>query len=155
MKIYFDGSIRQKNPGGIAGYGWIIKTNEGIALKSGHAIIGSGKNMTNNIAEYTGLLSALTWFVSSKYFDQNEKLYIHGDSALVCNMVSKKWGWEKDEKGVRTGRWTPHKDFPLLKELLNKILEILKNKNVKYVVEWIPREENEDADRISDSSFVK
>ena len=153
MKIYFDGSIRQKNPGGIAGYGWIVKTDEGIALKTAHAIVGSGKGMTNNVAEYSGLLNVVEWFTSSKHFDPNEKLTIYGDSALVCNMVSKKWGWEKNKQGKRTGRWTPHKNFPLLKELLLKILEVLKKKNVKYVIKWIPREENEDADRISGSSF--
>ena len=149
MIIYFDGSIGPKNPGGVAAYGWIIKTKNEIALKSGHNVVGSGEGMTNNIAEYAGLLNALEWLTSSEIFDPNEKLIIRGDSALICNMVSKRWGWEKTKQGVKTGRWTPHSDFPVLREFLEKIRKILEEKEINYIVEWIPREENKEADELS------
>ena len=153
MLIYFDGAIRPKNPGGTAAYGWIIKTTSGITLQSGHENIGSDEGMTNNIAEYTGLLKALQWLMTSGFFDGNEKIHIRGDSALVCNMVSKKWGWEKTKEGVRTGRWTPHEKFPRLKKLLLEIIDLLQTNYIDYVVEWVPREQNTEADELSGLSY--
>lgn len=149
MILYFDGAIKQKNPGGIATYGWVIETDTLEVIKTGMDIVGEGEEMTNNVAEYNGLLAALRWYVSSNIFNQNEKLLIRGDSALVCNMISKIWGWEKDERGQKTGNWIPHEKYPKLRALLFEILDLLKENNIKYDAEWIPREENTEADYLS------
>lgn len=147
MILNFDGSIT-KNPGGTAKYGWTIKSDELKVLKTGMGIAGTGEGMTSNVAEYCGLLAALEWLISSDIFNPKEKLVIRGDSALVCNVISKKWGWET-KRGVKTGLWKPHEKYLKLKTLVFKILEILKENDIKYEVEWVPREQNTDADYFS------
>ena len=95
--------------------------------------------MTNNLAEYTGLLEGIK---ALKMMPDVKDVAIYGDSNLVCSMVSKKWGWNK-KKTV----WEPHKDAPHLRVLLEQILELLKQYN--WTITWIPREKNSEADNLS------
>lgn len=138
IELYFDGACEPFNPGGTASYGWLIK-KDGKEIKSGHGVIGSGEGMTNNVAEYSGLIYGLEEFLK---LDFQEKLLIKGDSNMVINMISGKWGWNK-----KKSKWQPHEKLPHLKELLNKALSLLKK--IEYEVEWIPREENKEADALS------
>jgi len=141
IEIYFDGACGPKNPGGTAAYGFLIK-NDGKILFEDAKIIGSGDGMTNNLAEYQGLISALKYLKTSKIRESVNSLMIYTDSNLVFNMVAKNWGWTK-KKTI----WKPHKDYPHLKKLLFEALEILEN--FKYQIKWIPREENQEADDLS------
>ena len=138
IELYFDGACEPFNPGGTASYGWLIKKN-GKELKSGHGVVGSGEGMTNNVAEYSGLIYGLEEFLK---LNLQEKLFIKGDSNMVINMVSGKWGWNK-----KKSKWQPHEKLPHLKELLNQALSLVKK--IEYEVEWIPREENKEADALS------
>ena len=138
IELYFDGACEPFNPGGTASYGWLIKKN-GKELKSGHGVVGSGEGMTNNVAEYSGLIYGLEEFLKLNIQD---KLLIKGDSNMVINMISGKWGWNK-----KKSKWQPHEKLPHLKELLNQALSLVKK--IEYEVEWIPREENKEADALS------
>ena len=138
LELYFDGACEPINPGGTASYGWVIK-KDGKDLQVGSGIIGSGNGMTNNVAEYIGLIKGLEEY---KNLGLNEKLIIKGDSSMFLNMVSGKWGWNKS----RT-TWNPHKKMPHLKDLLDKALKLLKD--IEYEVQWVPREENKQADALS------
>ena len=138
IELFFDGACEPFNPGGTASYGWILK-KDGKELKSGHGVIGSGEGMTNNVAEYSGLIYGLEEFLK---LNLQEKILIKGDSNMVINMISGKWGWNK-----KKSKWQPHEKLPHLKELLNQALSLLKK--IEYEVEWIPREENKEADALS------
>ena len=138
IELFFDGACEPFNPGGTASYGWILK-KDGKELKSGHGVIGSGEGMTNNVAEYSGLIYGLEEFLK---LNLQEKLLIKGDSNMVINMISGKWGWNK-----KKSKWQPHEKLPHLKELLNQALSLVKK--IEYEVEWIPREENKEADALS------
>jgi ribonuclease HI len=138
FELYFDGACEPINPGGTASYGWAIK-KDGKDLQVGSGIIGSGDGMTNNVAEYMGLIKGLEEF---KKLGLKEKLLIKGDSSMVLNMVSGKWGWNKS----RT-TWNPHKKMPHLKKLLDQARNLLND--VDYDVMWIPREQNKQADALS------
>ena len=138
IELYFDGACEPFNPGGTASYGWLLK-KDGKEIKSGHGVIGSGEGMTNNVAEYSGLIYGLEEFLK---LNLQEKLLIKGDSNMVINMISGKWGWNK-----KKSKWQPHEKLPHLKELLNQALSLLKK--IEYEVEWIPREENKEADALS------
>ena len=138
IELYFDGACEPFNPGGTASYGWLIK-KDGKELKSGHGVVGSGEGMTNNVAEYSGLIYGLEEFLK---LNIQEKLLIKGDSNMVINMISGKWGWNK-----KKSKWQPHEKLPHLKELLNQALSLVKK--IEYEVEWIPREENKEADALS------
>ena len=144
IEIYFDGACEPINPGGTASYGWLIKRGDKIIAKEA-GIIGSGEGMTNNLAEYTALIKAL-----QRISKTNIKgcLNIFGDSGLVCNHISKKWGWN----GKKT-KWIPHKDAPHLKNRLDEVLNLLQNH--KYEINWIPREQNQEADQLSKEALIK
>ena len=141
FEIYFDGACEPINPGGTATYGYLIK-KDGKIIAQEAKIIGQGQGMTNNLAEYHGLIAALKTLLTLKTFKQTSQLTIYTDSSLVFNMIAKNWGWNK-KKTI----WNPHKDHPHLKKLLFEALELLKN--VNYQTKWIPREENQLADDLS------
>jgi ribonuclease HI len=143
MELYFDGACEPVNPGGTAAYGWVIYKDRKI-FKEGSGIVGSGEGMTNNIAEYTGLLEGVKAF---KALGEKAKLTIRGDSNLVVSMVAKRWGWNKKKT-----RWVPHDDTPHLKDLLDQALDLLAD--MPYTIEWVPREKNREADRLSKKPLV-
>jgi len=84
--------------------------------------------MTNNVAEYEGLLAAARW-LNDEGID--EKIQIRGDSELVIKQMKGEY---------RISSATSKKYVPQIKELLV-------GKEVSF--QWVPREENEEADRLS------
>lgn len=144
IKIHFDGACEPFNPDGTASHGWIIREGDRI-LASGGEIIGSGKGMTNNVGEYTGLIKALEALENLGI--GNRKIKIFGDSNLVCSMVAKKWGWNKKKT-----KWIPHEKAPHLKKLLDRALDLLGH--YEFEISWIPREENGEADQLSKDPLI-
>lgn len=144
IEIYFDGACEPINPGGTASYGYLIKKDDKVVAKESK-IIGSGKGMTNNVAEYTGLIEAVKVVYS---LDIEDKLMIYGDSNIVCYTIAKKWGWTKKKTA-----WNPHRNAPHLKMLLQEALSLLKN--FEHEIKWIPREENQQADELSKEPLIK
>lgn len=141
-EIYFDGACEPVNPGGTASYGFVIKKDGKIIAKASK-IIGSGPGMTNNLAEYHGLIAALKYLLAHySPVTNKQELIIYTDSNLVYSMVSKKWGWSR-KKTV----WRPHKNHPHLKELLFEALKLLEK--FDYQIKWIPRQQNSFADSLS------
>ena len=143
IELYFDGACEPINPGGTASYGWLLK-KDGQIIQSGSGIVGKGDGMTNNVAEYYGLIEGIKAFLKLKL---SEKLVIKGDSNLVINMVKKHWGWNK-KKTV----WKPHDKMPHLKDLLNQVHQLLDKAD--FETHWIPREQNTEADELSKSHLI-
>jgi len=141
IEIYFDGACGPVNPGGTAAYGFLIKKS-GRIISQGSEIIGRGQGMTNNLAEYHGLIAALKALLDDDSVQPKDSIAIYTDSSLVFNMISKNWGWNKN-KTV----WHPHKDHDHLKKLLFEALSLLENLN--YTIKWVPREQNQPADDLS------
>lgn len=141
-EIYFDGACAPINPNGTASYGWLIK-KDGKVLKTGCGVVGKGQGMTNNLAEYWGVLEGVKAFTGLKL---KTELKICGDSNMVCQMVARKWGWKKNE-------WNPHPNFPHLRDILEQVHALLED--VDYEVEWIPREKNTEADELSKKPLVE
>jgi len=133
ITIYFDGLCEPKNPGGIATYGYVI-LKDGLAIKKGCRTIGEGAGMTNNVAEYSALLRAMEWINTEKI---NEDITIKGDSQLVINQMKGIW----QNKSETSKHFVP---------IINKLI---KNRKVKY--QWIPREENSEADMLSRVAYKK
>lgn len=143
IELYFDGACEPINPGGTASYGWLLK-QDGKILQSGSGIVGTGEGMTNNVAEYYGLIEGAKAFLKLK---SSEKLIIRGDSSLVINMLGKQWGWNK-KKTV----WKPHDKMPHLKDLLIQAHQLLDK--IDYQADWIPREQNTEADALSKRHLI-
>jgi len=90
--------------------------------------------MTNNVAEYEGLLAAAQWLQDEGI---EEKLVAKGDSQLVIKQMT----------GVRKiNSATSKKYVPQIKKLLE-------GKDVTF--SWVPREENEEADHLSRMAYEK
>jgi len=84
---WFDGGCQPVNPGGTAAYGVVIKEQDGTILVWEHGLVGKGSGMSNNLAEYAGVLHIL------KYLSTRPpgRVTIYGDSNLVINQLNGKW----------------------------------------------------------------
>src|SRR5450432_340898 len=56
---WFDGACGPINPGGTASYGVMIKDQAGTILVRERGLVGEGSTMSNNVAEYAGVLHIL------------------------------------------------------------------------------------------------
>ena len=131
IQVFFDGLCQPVNPGGKACFAFIIKD----ATNTIHCEYGlAANNSTNNVAEYTGLIRALEWLLANNY--ENENIIIKGDSLLVIHQI-------KREFKIKA---------PTIIPLYRKAMCLISNfKNIQ--VEWIPREQNYEADRLSNWAY--
>lgn len=122
ITAYIDGGARG-NPGP-AGYGVFIETAEGATVEL-HGGLGIA---TNNVAEYNGLLAALTWALENGHRD----VHIRADSELLVKQM-------RGEYKVK---------HPGLQPLAARArLLVARLGRVKF--EHVRREQNKDADRLS------
>jgi ribonuclease HI len=135
IEAYFDG-LCEPNPGGVATYGFIVK-RDGKKIHEGHGLAGTPKTpqATNNVAEYTGLIKALEWLAGQK---TKGPVVVRGDSDLIIKQV-------RGEYKVKSGLLAPlHGEA---KELLEKLPGV--------TLEWIPRDRNADADRLTNLAYAE
>ncbi|AWR99523.1 ribonuclease HI [Metallosphaera hakonensis] len=124
----FDGLCEPRNPGGIATYGYVIYLAEGKIEGMGLASVPWDSNSTNNVAEYMGVICMMKRMLSLGVTEP----HIMGDSQLVIKQLN-------GEYSVKSKRIIPL--FNEAKRLLEKFHSAR--------VEWIPREENKEADRMT------
>ena len=133
FEAYFDGLCEPRNPGGVATYGYVID-KDGTAIKKGCTAIGQGKGMTNNVAEYSGMLRVAEWLKEQNIED---KIIIKGDSQLAINQMKGIW----QIKSATSRYFVP------------KIHKLLQGKKVTFM--WIPREQNDEADMLSRVAYKR
>jgi ribonuclease HI len=131
ISIYFDGLCRPRNPGGVATYGYAIY-QDGKKVKIGCGVVGSGAGMTNNVAEYSALKHAMEW-VSRNGGD--DEIVIKGDSQLVIHQMNGTW----QIKSATSKKFVP------------EIHRLLEGRKRSFV--WIPREQNAEADQLSNVAY--
>ena len=88
VKCYFDGLTEPVNPGGIGAYGYVIEV-DGQVLIEGKGVIGKGRMISNNVAEYSALIALLEKLAE---LNLRNDVIIMGDSQLVINQMSGAWG---------------------------------------------------------------
>ena len=88
IEVWIDGLCEPVNPGGTACIGYVIKMNA-VKIAEGSEVIGTGKGMTNNVAEYTALICALQEIRKLKL--ENEKILIRSDSKLLVEQMNGNW----------------------------------------------------------------
>ena len=129
---WFDGACGPINPGGTATYGIMVKDQDGTVLLKEHGLVGQGSAMSNNLAEYAGVLQIL------KYLSYRPlgRVTIHGDSKLVINQLN--------------GRWRIRKGLYLsIAVEAKELLAHLKGLGWQITCCWIPRERNKECDALS------
>jgi ribonuclease HI len=137
IEVYFDGLCQPVNPGGIACYAFVARSN-GKTLHSNYGVAGEpfSPDSTNNVAEYTALAKALEWLVANNL--TSDKIVINSDSQLVVNQLQGNY----KVKGKRI--------IPLYKQVL-----LLKKKFSDVEIRWVPREQNREADRLTNIAYNK
>lgn len=121
ITVFADGGSRG-NPGPAA-YGFVVKDN----FKTVHSAGGAIGIATNNVAEYTAIIKALSW-LSSKY--KNKDIGFFVDSQLVARQLS---GLYK----VKNAN---------IRELVFKVRQ-LESEFGQISYSHVPREQNTEADR--------
>jgi ribonuclease HI len=129
---WFDGACEPVNPGGTASFGVIVKGENGTVLLRDHGVVGRGKAMSNNVAEYAGVLHILKYLSSRP----PGRVTIHGDSNLVINQLNGKW---RVRKGLYLSIAIETKE----------LLVYLRGLGWQINFCWIPREQNEECDALS------
>lgn len=135
IEVYFDGLCQPLNPGGIACYAFVVK-KDGETIHSDLGVAGEpfSPESTNNVAEYTALVRALEWLAANNL--DSGKIVIKSDSQLVVNQL----GGTFKVKGRRI--------LPLYRQVL-----LLKNRFTDVEIKWVPREQNREADRLTNIAY--
>jgi len=135
IEIYFDGLCQPINPGGIACYAFVVKS-DGKTIYSDYGLATEpfSRDSTNNVAEYTGLARALEWLVENNLI--SDKVEINSDSQLIVNHL-------RGLYRVKAKRIIP---------LYQKVL-VLKSKFHDLQIHWVPREENKEADMLTNEAY--
>ncbi|BAY14025.1 ribonuclease HI family protein [Calothrix sp. NIES-2098] len=127
-RIYFDGATQLTNPGEAA-CGAVLESPDGESINISKAL----GWQTNNYAEYSGLIIGCEKALELGY----KGVSIKGDSQLVVNQIN---GYYQ----VRSESL----------QLLHKQALSLLHQFDFYVVKWIPRHENEQADAVAGSALL-
>lgn len=135
-----DGAVEPRNPGGWGVGGWVIREGSGLhgpggELSRGAVDLGEYPEMTNNIAEYGAVIGAIKELVQMKLW--RERVVVRTDSQLVVNQLKKKWSC-----------FQPH-----LVKLRDECLSLVQMFDGNLTFEWVPREENGEADEMSRSLY--
>jgi len=81
--VYVDGLCEPRNPGGVGCYGFVV-IRDGKTIMKGRGVAGSGREMTNNVAEYSAAIAALKWLVEEGVTDPVE---VRSDSQLLVRQM--------------------------------------------------------------------
>lgn len=135
VQVYFDGLCQPINPGGIACYAFLIKGKGKTLYKErGLAAEPFSKEATNNVAEYTALVKALEWLLSNKKV--REPVRVRGDSKLVISQM-------RGEFKVKAKAIVP----------LFQKAALLRKEFADISFQWVPREQNREADKLSEEAY--
>lgn len=129
IEVWYDGCCEPVNPGGHAACGVVIRCNDRILWQESR-YIGHGPGMSNNVAEYSGILAALEYLLQAGL--AHRPVILRGDSMLSVRQMSGEWN-------VRGGLYLPY--WQRARELASQF------QNISFA--WIPREENSEADALS------
>jgi ribonuclease HI len=138
--VYFDGACGPVNPGSPMGFGATIDLNgQRLTQVVGH-VPADGDN-SNNVAEYLGFTAAvqkLIIFTQAAQAEGSEAISVKfiGDSNMVIQQMAGKWKVKKGNK------------YTQYAEKARTLLEVLR-KTAKLEFEWIDRNNNKEADKLS------
>jgi ribonuclease HI len=131
---WFDGCCEPRNPGGHAAWGAILFRGRDKLWESG-GYCGVGPKMSNNVAEYSGVLALLKEVI--KHNSLHEPVILRGDSKLVVYQLIGEWR-------VRGGLYIPY--YREAAALAKQLRKITKN---RLDFRWVPRDENAICDVLS------
>lgn len=131
VMCWFDGGCLN-NPGGHGSYGALVK-RDGRTILSSSVYLGAGSHMTNNVAEYAGVIRVLRFLISEGIQWAN----IYGDSRLVIDQLN-------DRIKAKRGVYFSH--YREARELLEKLPSVR--------LKWISRGQNIEADALANTALA-
>jgi ribonuclease HI len=135
VRIQFDGACQPPKGGGVATYGFVVE-GEGLEHRDkGLAVPPWSPHATNNVAEYVAAIRGLEWLVARGF---RGVVIVAGDSQLVIRQM-------QGEYEVRAEHLRAYHDH------LSRL--VAQFENVRF--EWVPREENVEADRLSKEALLE
>jgi len=138
LQVYIDGACEPVNPGGTATYGVVVR--HGTRTVFSHSgVVGSGKMMSNNVGEYSGLIAFLEWYIDERKGLDSGWPVVHSDSQLLVRQMMGQWR-------AKSG---------LYKSYYLKAQDLIKRHKLKLIFKWVPREQNEEADRLSKQALAE
>jgi len=132
--LAFDGSCGPSNPGPFAAYGFTIH-KDGVLLVEESVQLERGPNYSNNYAEFYGLYAGLEKLYEIAEF--SDRILVRGDSTLVIKTMAGKFGGKAG---------TIY--YPAYTRALG-MLRLLQQKFIPVQFEWVGREKNQAADKLS------
>lgn len=129
IEAWYDGAVEPVNPGGHGSYGVIIKRGKEVLMRES-SYLGDGPQMSNNVAEYRGIIGALAWLLNNGY--AQIPILVRGDNKMSILQMSGKW---RVRKGLYVTWYT---QAMLLRDQF---------RNLTFV--WVPRSKNQEADELS------
>ena len=130
ITAHVDGLCEPNRYNGVATYGAVIRKETGELVYMSSGMIGEGNDMSNQVAEYVAVIEALRALAGKLMTD--EEIVVYTDSQLVANQMSGIWK-------AAHGKYMPY--------FFEAQRMALSFKNLKF--QWIPREENKEADKMS------
>ena len=128
--IHYDGLCEPVNPNGYACFG-VVAYQDDSEVYTAATLVGVGQGMSNNVAEYEGLLHALRYATHHGW----RGVAVRGDSKLTVEQVNGRWG-------VKAEHLRPY--VTECKGLLHALAGSLS---------WVPRDQNERADALSRQAY--
>jgi ribonuclease HI len=132
IEIYTDGLAEPLNPG-IGTYGFVVN-RDGQPLRREHGF--DGDPVSNNHAEYAGLIAALRSLEGLS----DQEIVVKSDSKMLVNQMAGTWKVGKKAYNSKVEG-----------SYVDKYLEAkeLAGRFTRLTFEWIPREQNSEADELS------
>lgn len=144
IEAWFDGVCEPRNPGGHAAWGAVVQVDgEPVMRKGGYC--GVGPQMSNNVAEYSAFIAAITEAVKHP-----GSILVRGDSKLViCQLSIQPAGVSLIPGGGAYWKMRGGLYEPFYREAKQLLAADLQRWGPRIALEWIPREKNDLCDVLS------
>lgn len=142
IAIFCDGLCEPQNPGGRACWAWLARSPRGKVLRGGYGCLGVGPGMTNNLAEYHAVLNALRYTITrlDLLIEKRLSVAVYSDSQLVIRQINRAYACNKLELAA-------------LRDEVYALVEQAGAAGVRISFDWIPREQNTEADALSRRAY--
>jgi ribonuclease HI len=143
--VNFDGLCEPVNPAGIPCYGFVVKNERATVSHKEHGLIDSIKPFSpqanSNTAEYGSAIRAMEWLVRNGYASDSTdcEIIMRGDSQLIMRKL------KSSDYSPRAARISPLYDKAIV--LRSKFV----SDSIKF--EWVKRNENREADKLSKEAY--
>ncbi len=142
ISLFCDGLCEPRNPGGYACWAWLAKQPNGKTIKTAYGCFGRGPGMTAPLAEYHAVLNAMRYTVTRLDLlrERGLAVQVYSDSQLIIRQI--------------TGAYACNKlELATLRNEIYQIVDQASTMGVPISFEWIPREQNEEADALSGQAY--